>query len=132
MTIRHATGADLPFLQAHDHHIAPAELQRSVEAGRVLIAEKIWPVGWLRWGLFWDNTPMCNLLYVLEPHRHNGLGAALMARWEQEVADYPFVLVSTQSDEDAQHFYRRLGYRDAGARLLPAEPAELFFWKGLR
>jgi hypothetical protein len=41
------------------------------------------------------------------------------------------VLTSTQSDEDAQHFYRRLGYRDCGVLILPGEAGELMLLKEL-
>jgi ribosomal protein S18 acetylase RimI-like enzyme len=46
------------------------------------------------------------------------------------------VLTSTVSAETAQHLYRRLGYRrlgyvDSGALLLPDEPAELLLRKPL-
>jgi len=44
-------------------------------------------------------------------------------------AGYSVVLTSTQSNESAQHFYRRLGYRDAGGLLLPEEPLEILFVK---
>ena len=43
------------------------------------------------------------------------------------------LLTSTRSDEEAQHFYRRLGYQDAGGLLLTApgyqQPLELFLAK---
>jgi hypothetical protein len=39
------------------------------------------------------------------------------------------VLTSTVSAEGAQHFYRKLGYVDSGALLLPDEPAELILRK---
>jgi hypothetical protein len=39
---------------------------------------------------------------------------------------------STVSAETAQHFVRRLGYVDCGARLLPGDPAELFPRKDLQ
>jgi len=41
------------------------------------------------------------------------------------------VLTSTVSAETAQHLYRRLGYVDSGALLLPDEPAELLLRKPL-
>ncbi|MFR8872654.1 MAG: hypothetical protein ACLVHV_03765 [Oscillospiraceae bacterium] len=50
-------------------------------------------------------------------------------------AGHGMVLVSTQSDEPAQHFYRKLGYRDCGCLLLDIpgyrQPAELFLCKEL-
>ena len=51
--------------------------------------------------------------------------------WEHEMAEqgYKFVMTSTQSDEEGQFFYRRLGYTDKGALLLPKEPLEIIFYK---
>lgn len=132
MIIRTAIETDLPFLTAHDHHITPAELQNLLRLSRILMVEVAeTPVGWLRWGLFWDNTPFLNLLYLLEPWRRQGIGSALMTRWESDMAwaGYTALMTSTQSDEQAQHFYRKLGYRDAGALLLPGKPLEILFHK---
>lgn len=44
---------------------------------------------------------------------------------------YDAVLVSTQSNEDAQYFYRSIGYSDCGSLLLPDQPEELFLSKRL-
>lgn len=44
-------------------------------------------------------------------------------------------MTSTQVDETAQHFYRKLGYRDAGGLLLDVpgyeQPMELFLIKAI-
>ena len=42
---------------------------------------------------------------------------------------YECVLTSTQSNEEAQFFYRKLGYIDSGSLLLPNEPLEIIFYK---
>jgi ribosomal protein S18 acetylase RimI-like enzyme len=91
------------------------------------------PVGFLRWGLFWDQVPFMNLLWVLPDWRGQGIGTALVDAWEksQRVAGHSMVLTSTVSAETAQHLYRRLGYVDSGALLLPDEPAELLLRKPL-
>ena len=130
--IRAALLTDLDWLAAYDRHIAREELGESIRRGRVLISEQNGErVGWLRWNLFWDNTPFMNLLYLLDGYRGQGLGRALVGRWEADMAakSHKLVMTSTQSNEEAQHFYRRLGYRDAGALLMPGEPAELLFIK---
>ena len=48
---------------------------------------------------------------------------------------YDLVLTSTQSDEKAQHFYRKLGYRDCGGLGMDipghTQPMELFLVKAL-
>ena len=132
--IRRATAADLPFLAEHDGHIAPAELDTSIRLGRVILMEVGGkPAGWLRWNLFWDNTPFMNLLYLLEDFRMQGYGRALVRYWEQQMLEqgYSHVLTSTQADEPAQHFYRHLGYRDIGGFLQDGEAYELVMTKKL-
>ena len=43
------------------------------------------------------------------------------------------VMTSTQTDENAQHFYRKLGYKDSGGLILNIsgyeQPMEMFFVK---
>ncbi len=96
------------------------------------------PVAIFRYGLFWDHIPFCNLIYIKETFRRQGLGRALMRHWEQEMTrqGYPYLMTSTQADEQAQHFYRKLGYKDAGGLLLDVpgfeQPMELFLIKALR
>ena len=134
MNIRTAQPGDLPALSRRDRHIAPRELENSVRLGRVYVAEEGGElVGWLRWNLFWDNTPFMNLIFVLPGRRGEGLGRALTARWEERMreAGYETVMTSTQSNEYAQHFYDKLGYAAVGGFLLPGEPYELIFAKKL-
>ena len=131
--IRQAGESDLYFLEAHDRHIDAQELARVVRLGRVVIATDAEgaPVGWLRWGLFWDNTPFMNLLFVLPQARGRGVARALVARWEEDMSaqGYATVMTSTASDEDAQGLYRYLGYRAVGGFLPEGEPFELIFAK---
>ena len=90
--------------------------------------------GWLRFNLFWDNIPFMNLLFIIsEDQRGKGYGRKLVAFWEHEMAEqgYKFVMTSTQSDEEAQFFYRKLGYTDRGSLILPDEPLEIIFYKKL-
>ena len=130
--VRYATDADISFLSAHDKHIAADELARIIGMNRVLVAHDGGRlVGWLRYGLFWDNTPFMNMLYVIDGERGKGQGRALASYWEDSMRaqGYERVMTSTQSDEQAQHFYRKLGYSDAGALLLPGEPLEIIMIK---
>ena len=96
------------------------------------------PVALLRYNLFWDSTPFMTMLYVQQEYRHKGYGKKLIEFWEDSMstAGYGMVMTSTQVDEDAQHFYRKLGYQDAGGLVLNIpkfeQPMELFFTKELK
>lgn len=47
-----------------------------------------------------------------------------MIHWENEMRSLGFkmVMTSTQADEQAQHFYRKLGYVDRGCLILDNTP----------
>lgn len=133
--IRYADMRDFEVLKEYDKHICEEELKNILPLKRVLVYYQGGGfVGWLRFGLFWDNIPFMNMLYILEEHRGKGCGTELVSFWEREMKNAGFdrVLTSTQSNERAQFFYRKIGYSDCGALLLPNEPLEMFFIKNLR
>lgn len=132
MTIRTALFSDLDRIAAHDHHISRYELTYLISIGRVTMLEVDGQfAGWLRWNLFWDNTPFLNMLYLLEPYRGQGYGQAMMEHWEAQMAalGYSRLMTSTAADEYAQHFYTKLGYTAIGGFTLPGDPYELIFFK---
>ena len=134
MKILPATPEHLSQLILLDKHIDAAELSHLISRHRVLVAELDGHIqGWLRWNLFWDNTPFMNMLYVLEPFRGAGLGRALVQHWEADrmAAGYRTVMTSTAADEYAQHFYRKLGYETVGGFTPFEEPYELILAKRL-
>lgn len=134
MTIITASEVHIPTLLQYDRHIAESELRYLVSRCRILIAEEDGRFcGWLRWNLFWDNTPFMNMLYVLEPCRGIGIGWELTCHWERSMKElgYRTVMTSTASDEYAQHFYRKLGYETVGGFTTCGDPYELILMKRL-
>jgi GNAT superfamily N-acetyltransferase len=134
VSTRVASDSDLPFLIEADRHLPREARTHVVSSGRVMVAEVDGiPVGLLRWGLFWDQVPFMNLLWVVPERRGQGIGSTLVDAWERSQfnAGRDLVLTSTVSAERSQHLYRRLGYVDCGALFLPDEPAELILRKPL-
>jgi GNAT superfamily N-acetyltransferase len=133
-TTRVADDSDLPVVDELDRHLSREELAPIVQLGRILIAEVDGVgVGSLRWGLFWDEVPFMNLLFVDPTWRGQGIGTALVEAWEksQLAAGHTLVLTSTSAAERAQHLYRKLGYVDTGSVFLPDEPTEVILRKDL-
>lgn len=132
--IRYANENDIEIISKYDKHISKEELANIIKLKRVIVMyEDDKFVGWLRYNLFWDNTPFMNMLYLLDNERGKGNGSRLVIFWENEMKqkNYEFVLTSTQSNEEAQFFYRKIGYADSGALLLPNEPLEIILYKKL-
>lgn len=136
--IRCVQGSDKEFWYSLDSHLPEKEFQKKVrdEQGYVLLEDGI-PKGLLRFNLFWDNTPFCTMLIVEQNAQKKGYGKQLMAYWETDMkaAGYGMIMTSTQVDEGAQHFYRKLGYKDCGGLILDLpgyeQPMEMFMSKAI-
>ena len=94
-------------------------------------------IGILRYHLFWDNTPFCTMLFIDAEHRGRGYGRQLMEHWERDMQSqgYGMLMTSTQVDEEAQHFYRKLGYKDCGGFIVDVpgyeQPMEMIMIKAV-
>ena len=94
-------------------------------------------IGVLRYNLFWDNTPFCTMLFVDSDYRKQGYGKLLINHWERDMKSqgYGMLMTSTQVDEEAQHFYRKLGYKDCGGFVVDIpgyeQPMEMIMIKEL-
>ncbi|WP_277405636.1 GNAT family N-acetyltransferase [Lacrimispora xylanisolvens] len=136
VSIRYVQEEDRKFWLKLDKHLTKTEFEKKIrdKMGYVLLEDNI-PYGLLRYNLFWDNTPFCTMLYVDSGSRGRGYGKKLMEFWEKDMESmgYGMLMTSTQVDEDAQHFYRKLGYQDSGGLIINIpgyeQPMELFLIK---
>ena len=127
MELKYMEVNDEAFVMSIDAHVNEEQY-----ANRVLTKSGyvIWdgdePVGLMHHAVLWDNLPFLNLIYIKEEYRGRGYGTEAMRLWEEDMQNrgYKMVLISTQVDEDAQHWYRKLGYVDCGGLLMNGTPFE--------
>lgn len=125
--IQFVSAADQEFWFALDHELSESEFLLKVRDRRgYIIKDGDQPVGIMRYNLIWDIHPFLTLIYVKESDHGKGIGRAAMLFWENEMRElgYQMVMTSTQVNEQAQHFYRKLGYRERGALYLDGTPFE--------
>ncbi|MFC3800482.1 GNAT family N-acetyltransferase [Cohnella sp. GCM10012308] len=134
MNIAVATDSDYEYIKERDHHILENLILPKIKQKEIFILKSDGlHIGWMRHSFFWDNTPFMNMIWIDIPFRNKGVGKKAVLYWEEEMRNKGFKLVmtSTLANEEAQHFYRKLGYRDSGCLLLENEPLEILLTKGL-
>ena len=125
--IRYVSEADKPFWFSLDKYLSEGEFSLKVRDKRgYIICNGDKPIGIMRYNLFWDNTPFLTLIRIEDSCQGKGFGKQAMFYWEDEMRGlgYKMVMTSTQADEQAQHFYRKLGYIDRGCLILDNTPFE--------
>ncbi|HBI52366.1 MAG TPA: GNAT family N-acetyltransferase [Ruminococcaceae bacterium] len=132
--IRFARPEDIDILIDKDKKIDKQEMLNLINLNRVYIMEEDGKfIGWLRYNLFWDNTPFMNMIHLNDEDRGKGFGRKFVEFWEDEMRKlgYKTVLTSTASDEFAQHFYIKLGYSSIGGFLPIGKTFEIILSKKL-
>ncbi|SDS75641.1 Acetyltransferase (GNAT) family protein [Paenibacillaceae bacterium GAS479] len=135
MKIELATVSDYSYIFERDKHLLESLIVPKIQRNEIYILRKQDGVniGWMRYGYFWDNTPFMNMIWIDEEYRSSGFGKRAVLFWENEmkVTGRNLVMTSTLANEEAQHFYRKLGYKDAGCLLLENEPLEIILTKAI-
>ncbi len=136
INIQYVQQKDKKFWFSLDKHLSKEEFDQKVLTKRgYVLFENEQPIGILRYHLFWDNTPFCTLLFIAANYQRQGYGKMLMKYWEEDMKSqgYGMIMTSTQVDEEAQFFYRKLGYKDCGSLIIDipeyAQPMELIMIK---
>jgi ribosomal protein S18 acetylase RimI-like enzyme len=122
--ICYADDSDLPYLIQNDSLVTEEIIKKKISDRQVIVYIKgEMHLGCMRFGFGWDMFPFLNFIIVEKDVRRKGIGRELMEFWEQEMMakGHKLVMTSTDVDEEAQHFYRKLGYRDSGGILFPQE-----------
>jgi len=134
LMIEFASESDYNFIIERDKHIKKELVKQKIISQEIYIIRKEnQSIGWMRYSYFWDNTPFMNLIWLDEPYRHLGIGKQVVLKWEghMKAKGFKLVMTSTQADEQAQHFYRKLGYKDSGCLMFDDQPLEIILTKHL-
>ena len=134
ITVRRTTPSDRHFV-SQDGYLPERIVRRKMEDGDVFVAEYGGErVGYLRLEYLWAKLPYIELIRVLEPHRRSGVGRALLAFAEADVAarGHAVLYSSSQVDEpEPQAWHRRMGFAECGllAGVNEGGVGEVFFRK---
>ena len=132
-----ASMQDKQFWFSLDKHISEAEFELKLHEKRCYIISDGKPIGIMRYNLFWDRIPFLTMIYFDEPNRRKGYGTKALLHWENEMRQlgHKIVMTSTQANEEAQFFYRKLAYKDKGSLVIDIppfeQPPEIFLMKEL-
>ena len=134
--IRYVSESDKFFWFTLDRYLSENEFELKIRDKRgYIISDDDKPIGVMRYNLFWDNVPFLTLIHIDKDYHEKGFGRQAIFYWENEMREfgYDIVMTSTQVDEQAQHFYRKLGYIDKGGLFLDntpwEQPQEMFMLK---
>ncbi len=136
--IRYVLETDKQFWFSLDAQLSESEYELKIRDKRdYVIFDDEKPIGIMRYNLMYDTIPFLTLIILRDTLRKRGFGRQAMMYWENEMRKqgYSMVMTSTQVNEEAQHFYRKLGYIDRGSIFLDntplAQPQEMFMIKVL-
>jgi phosphinothricin acetyltransferase len=139
--VRAALPEDMPGIRAVDEALGqgtghPDELLRAIEDGRVVVAEEDGALsGYVWWSRVWDVIPLSTLARVHPEYHRRGVGRAMYAHLESELAaaGWKFWLSSTEEDnERSRAFHAAVGFREIGTVAELGQPQrEVFLRKDL-
>ncbi len=125
--MRYAELEDMDFWLSLDGHISREVFAKKAALHECCIMEYAGErAGILRYNFFWDEIPFLNFIFVLKTHREKGIGKKAVLCWEDAMQrlGYRLVMTSTMVEEQAQHFYRKIGYKECGCLLKDMAPLE--------
>ncbi len=136
LDIHFASIKDIEYIQKVDA-TNKTRLEKKINLKEILIMtdkeEYIW---YLKFSYFWDKIPFMDLVVIEENHRSKWYWSQMIGYREDRMQKewYKYVMTSTEAWRTAQHFYRKLWYKDIWSllfsRFVAGEPdQELFLMK---
>jgi len=137
-SISYATVNDKPYFCNEYENLPENEFISKIRDKRCYILNyENRKIGFMRYNLIFDFIPFLTCMSIDEHFQNKGFGTKAMHYWENEMQSLGFkmIMVSTQANENSQHFYRKLGYKDMGSIVMDIppyeQPLEMFLGKAL-
>lgn len=132
LTARWAKITDLDLLQTSGHvHLPESILRRKIEWYEVVIAiVDDAPIGYLYLDYLWSIVPFIAMIWVLDEHRHQGVGKELLRFVETQARaqGQNILYSSSQLDEpEPQAWHRHMGFEECGILAVITMGREKFF-----
>ena len=132
MKVRYAREEDYNQILVIDDTIIMPEWKRWTDNKQVLlIYENENFAGWIQYSFLFERIPFINRFYILEDFRGLGDGTLSLLIWERQMQERmydKFMLSTSASNEKAQKFYEKQGYKKIGQLNLP-DSEEIFYFK---
>lgn len=132
--VRLANKDDLDQVRSNELGVAPELIELKIERKEMIVCDDAGQItGILRFQWFWDYLPFINFLWVEEGFRRERRAKRMIQKLEEIThgRNYQRIMVSTQSNETTQDFYRAVGFEDAGGFTMRDQPFELIMIKYL-
>ena len=133
--IRIATKEDLDQVKINELAIGAGVIENKIELGEVIVADDGGKItGILRFSWFWDFLPFINYIWVEEGFRHKHRASRMIRKLEEITVgkNHQTIMTSTQADDSAQNFYRKVGFEDAGGFTMHRQAFELIMIKYMK
>jgi len=117
ISVRAAEMADIDFVK-QDGCISRDALEHKIARSEVVVATREDErVGYARVDFLWTSIPYLSMLWVLEEHRRQGIGRAILAHLESRFreAGHPTLYSSSDASEpEPQAWHRHMGFEECG------------------
>jgi len=139
-SVSHAAMEDKPHFCNEWENLPESEFDSKIRDKRCyVLSYDDKPIGYMRYNLIFDFIPFLTFMLIDRSYRQQGFGTKAMSHWEDEMRSlgYKMTMLSTEVNEDAQNFYRKIGYKDMGSivmgGIIPIEQnaLEMFMGKAL-
>lgn len=115
--VRTAVMADYDFV-AQDGCISSEALRHKIARGEVVVATaEGLNLGYARFDFLWTTIPYLSMLWVLERHRRQGVGKAMLAHLESRFRQDGHQALYSSSDAnepEPQAWHRHMGFEECG------------------